>query len=124
MSDPRTGIQTNKPIPPWELPGCFRRDGEPHRGVLLQRMGTASVLVSAAALTPCLFGLPVAFGLPLSLATWILARSDLSKMQKGLMDPAGKSLTSYARYLALAGLVLNIGSKSLLGLICLCSQWG
>jgi hypothetical protein len=86
-------------------------------------MGIASVLCSAAALTPCLFGLPVVFGLPLSLTTWILARSDLSKMQKGLMDPAGKPLTSYARYLALAGLLLNLCSMSFWGLICLNSLW-
>jgi hypothetical protein len=27
---------TDRPLPPWELPGAFRRDITPHRGPLLE----------------------------------------------------------------------------------------
>jgi hypothetical protein len=39
------------------------------------------------------------------------------------MDPAGKESTSYARYLALAGLLLSLGSMILLALFGLGTLW-
>jgi hypothetical protein len=35
IDEHREGIQADKPGPPWERPGCFRLDCEPHRGELL-----------------------------------------------------------------------------------------
>jgi hypothetical protein len=33
--DSGKGKGTTEPVPPWEMPGSFRRDYEPHRGPLL-----------------------------------------------------------------------------------------
>jgi hypothetical protein len=35
-----TGIQSEKPIPPWNRPGCIRRDYEAHRGTAQPRSRT------------------------------------------------------------------------------------
>ena len=70
---------------PWELPGGFRRDAEPHRAeVLLFLERVNGVLVAAA-----LFVVPVALTLPFALALWWLARRDLRMMRAGRMDPRG-----------------------------------
>jgi hypothetical protein len=43
-----------------------------------------------------------AIGLPFGLAGWLLARRDLARMRKGLLDPDGEKPTRHAR---LAGLI-------------------
>ena len=106
MDDHREGIQVEKSVPPWERPGCFRLDCEPHRAGLLRLMGTASLIAGFLSLL-----LPFPFlviGLPLSVMTWLMARSDLAKMHKGLMDPGGKGVAMGAREEGLGGLVLNL----------------
>jgi hypothetical protein len=35
MDENCEAIQAEKPVPPWERPGCFRQGCEPHRGDLL-----------------------------------------------------------------------------------------
>jgi hypothetical protein len=98
---------TDRPAPPWERPGAFRRDCEPHRGPLVLSLGVAALYLSAylaaapLALQPALPWLPgrplPAWCLPLfplagfllSLAAWALARHDLALMRRGRMDPAG-----------------------------------
>lgn len=108
MDDHSEGIQVGKPIPPWERSGCFRMDCEPHRAGLLRPMGAASFMAGLFSLF-----LPFPFlliGLPLSVMTWLMARSDLAKMYKGLMDPGGKGLAIEAREAGLNGLVLNLWS--------------
>lgn len=69
MDDHREGIQADKPVPPWELPGCFRLDCEPHRGDMLKRLAIAGLIVGQA--TVCLPFLLVV-GIPLSVITWYL----------------------------------------------------
>jgi hypothetical protein len=39
-------------------------------------------------------------GMPLNLTTWYLARLDLAKMRKGLMDRGGEKVTAEARQTA------------------------
>ena len=91
MDDHREGIQAEKPVLPWEHPGCFRRDCEPHRGEILKVMAILGLIVSQ--LSMCL-PLLLVIGMPLNVTTWYLARLDLAKMRKGLMDPSGQKVTT------------------------------
>jgi hypothetical protein len=68
MDDNRTDIQTKKSVPPWERPGCFRLDCEPHRGMLLRWMGRASLIIGCISFIPLPFPIPVV-GLPFCLTT-------------------------------------------------------
>jgi hypothetical protein len=110
----------NWDIPPWELPGNFRRDAEPHRGPLLRKLADAGYVCSAASCCPFLFGVvfgvldnvgPVRFGgsgvivlaiavgllgVGLSIMTLVLARRDLAGMRSGLVDPTGEGETEFA----------------------------
>jgi hypothetical protein len=97
---------TDRPVRPWELPGAFRRDCEPHRGPLVVFLGRAAFALSFVLAAIPLVDLPVlqawrfpGWGLPLiplagtlpSLAVWALARHDLALIRGGWMDPAGES---------------------------------
>jgi hypothetical protein len=118
MDDHSEGIQSEKPIPPWEQPGLdcephrgeqpdfFRRDCEPHRGELLRLLGIASLIVGCMTF-PCA-SVPALVGIPLGLTTWFLARRDLAKMHQGRMDHAGERLTYEARSNALIGVALSV----------------
>jgi hypothetical protein len=105
-------------VPPWEQPGGFRLDGEPHRGDLLSGLGNTALVAgffafALASLGLGLLCLPVA--LPLGLAVWAAARRDLARMGRGLMDPRGEDKTEEARlsgraamWLGLLGVVLAL----------------
>jgi hypothetical protein len=81
-------------VPPWEHPGAYRRDCEPHRGEVLSALGTLSILLS---LIGCIsLGASAIVGFPLGLLVLYLARRDLAKMKVGQMDPHGASLTRSA----------------------------
>src|SRR5262249_2725145 len=105
MDHHHEGIQVEKPIPPWERPGCFRMDCEPHRAGLLRLLRPATVIAGLLSMLPFPF---LVIGLPLSVTTWLMAGSDLAKMHKGQMDPGGKGLAIQARAAGLGGLVLNL----------------
>ncbi len=98
MDDNHEGIHAEKPVPPWERPGCFRLDCEPHRGNLLQWIGIASAFLGCYSV--CLLCIPFAssllatVGLPLGITTRHLALHDLELMKKGRIDPRGKSKTT------------------------------
>lgn len=107
MDDHREGIQIEQPVPPWEQPGCFRMDCEPHRGELLIGAGRAVLILGIVSLLP--FGFLLApLAVPLGLATWFLALSDLGKMRQGLMDPDGKNLTTAAWKMSLGGVLMAL----------------
>src|SRR5262249_34087079 len=69
---------------PWEEPGAVRRACAPHRANLLAVLGKLSL---ALGLLSALFGVPLLVGLPVSLATVLLAGLDLERMAAGAMDP-------------------------------------
>jgi hypothetical protein len=104
-SDDRTGIGAEESVPPWERPGCFRLDCEPHRGNLLQLLGAACLITGVLSFFPVGFLAPV--GILLSLTTWGMIRRDLAKMRRGLMDPYGRGLTRGAWKLVSVGLLLS-----------------
>jgi predicted Zn finger-like uncharacterized protein len=64
-------------------PYFSRRDAEPHRGGLVLALGIGAIVGSFCA----------PFGLVLGVLAWVLGRSDLNKMKKGEMDPAGEGMT-------------------------------
>ncbi len=116
---------TDRPVPPWELPGAFRRDGEPHRRRLVVALGQAAFGLTfllggtPLALLPVLpwtrawefpewWGLPLLplLGIPPSLAAWALARHDLALIRRGHMDPAGEQAMRIGRWWGYAGMVL------------------
>jgi hypothetical protein len=95
VSDPR----------PWEEPGAVRRDCAPHRANLLAVLGRLSL---ALGLLSALFGVPLLVGLPVSLATVLLAGRDLERMAAGAMDPRGREATERARRRGEDGLFLSV----------------
>jgi hypothetical protein len=94
---------TDKPVPPWQLPGAIRRDCEPHRGPLLRRLGVLAVWLD---LLGVLFPPAVLPALPLGVAVWVMARRDLAGMRLGLVDPGGEADTRQARRDAICGVIL------------------
>jgi hypothetical protein len=79
---------------PWEQPGAFRLDCEPHRGGLIRGLGLwAQVTCVAGLCLPWL--LPISLGL--GLTAWLLARRDLLEMDAGLRDSAGRTATREGR---------------------------
>jgi hypothetical protein len=108
---------TDRPVPPWELPGAFRRDGEPHRADGLSRLANAghvacafalllSVSVGLAAFSSANWqeaevfaALVVLFAVPallLGVIALAQARRDLGLMLRGLMGPSGRDRTTKA----------------------------
>src|SRR4051794_2179718 len=120
---------TDRPLPPWELPGNFRRDYEPHRAGWLRLLaaltvgaGALCLLVSTAELvadlwplhSTALLSLPAvaAAGVTaLGALVWALARKDLALMRLGLMDPRGESATQRTQWQAALGALLAAASS-------------
>ena len=99
--------RTEEEVLPWERPGAFRRDGEPHRGLLILSLGQASMVCSLLAYCPCLFFV-APLGVALGLAAWLLGRRDLAGMRVGLVDPAGEPPTKLGRDRGIEGLVVGV----------------
>jgi hypothetical protein len=113
-------------VPPWERPGAFRLDAEPHRGVLLLVAGIAVLVLelvgffglsvlSSPRTDVALIGSGVVVVVPVTLALGLtvraLARRDLERMRRGMVDPRGEPLTADARRsgAAAAGVAVLIG---------------
>lgn len=144
------GSQVKESIPPWEQPGYFRLDCESHRGTLLVQLafptffpciGSFFCLMQSVwdfwlhyrivsvfeyisgndfhhwCLRILIFSL---CGVALALPAWTMARHDLVKMRKGLMDPSGKVATAGAWFFARLGLIVNGCVASFSALIFLC----
>jgi hypothetical protein len=123
MDEHREGIQDDESIPPWERPGCFRMDCEPHRGTLLWWLAFASLAFGSFALFPCCGWEPGLIGIPFGLCIRQLTKGDLAKMRAGLMDPAGEEDTAQAMSLSTYGLWLSIVGTIISGGACLLFSW-
>jgi hypothetical protein len=97
---------------PWERPGAFRLDCEPHRSSLLLALGQASLVLGLASWF-CL--LPAPPGLLLGVCVWIVSRHDLKLMHAGLMDRDGERGTRRATHAALVGAALSLVGGYFLG---------
>jgi hypothetical protein len=84
-------------------PGGYRRDWQPHRGTLVLVLGILSLVFSLAGIV-C-YGYFVGF--PLGLTAWILGHSDLGKMARNEMDPAGRNNTQAGMICGIIGTVLS-----------------
>jgi hypothetical protein len=105
---------TDKPVPPWQLPGAVRRDCEPHRVEFFQRLSLVTSLLAAAG---ALLVVPALLALGLAVAVWFMAGDDLALMRLGRMDPAGAADTSATQVDALAGALLPFFGWGLLALL-------
>jgi len=90
---------------PWEQPGAFRLDFEPHRGFLLN---VFAVLCALCGLASFVSVLPALLGLPASVAMWQTVQHDLGEIAAGRMDPHGQRLAEVALDFAGTGIALNL----------------
>jgi len=89
---------------PWEEPGNFRLDCEPHRGPLLMLLASASLGIGV--LSFCLL-VPGLVGLPLAVTVWLMAARDQKQMRAGRLDPRGLAQARIAYQYADAAVALN-----------------
>ena len=115
MDDHREGIQIEKPVPPWERPGYFRRDCEPHRSYLLWCLGFVSLFLGVLSLFPFCGLMPGIVGISLGLCSRYMAKADLAKMRSGRMNPYGEGVTDLAMSLINNGLGFSIFGTILWG---------
>jgi predicted Zn finger-like uncharacterized protein len=89
-----------------------RRDCEPHRGALLLTFGVLSLVM----LSMC----PLV-GVVLGGVAWVMGQSDLRKLRRGDMDPAGQGLTQAGWICGIIGALLNglftLGCAGMFGLM-------
>jgi hypothetical protein len=96
-----------EPGPPAHLEGApQRRDCDPHRGGLVTGLANASLILAGVSL--CLFGATAIIGVPLGIAAWIMAETDLGEMRQGRRDRAGYRETLAARNTAIGGVLLSL----------------
>jgi len=96
---------------PWEEPGAYRRDCEPHKGELLELLGSVSLMLGCIGFIS--LGATAVVGFPLGLLVLYLARGDLAKMKVGNMDPHGKLLTDSAWAQAGCGALVSLVALAL-----------
>jgi hypothetical protein len=106
---------------PWEKPGRFRLDCEPHRAGLLLLLGDISFWLAIVSLCTCL---PGVVSLPLGATVWVNARRDLERMHAGTMDPRGRDRTALARSGGGLGVVLTLLAWAVWGLSMLAMYQG
>ena len=87
---------------PW--PG--RRDGEAHRGNLINTLGSVSLMAGTLGL--CLPPLGHLIALGTGIPALVMARRDLERMRQGVLDPEGRLLTELGRNKSIVGVVLAV----------------
>jgi hypothetical protein len=100
ITDQPPGAEPWGGMPPWEQPGAFRLDCDPHRGDLLRTLAWADQTLGLFSLVPILGIVPGPGALTLALTVWLIATRDLRRMQRGVMDPEGRDMTRDARVTA------------------------
>jgi hypothetical protein len=83
-----------------------RRDAEPHRGGLIDDLGTISML--AGILTLCTGPVGMLVCLATGIPALVMARKDLEAMRLGKVDPQGHGKTDMGRVKALVGIILMV----------------
>jgi hypothetical protein len=86
---------------PWD-----RRDAEPHRGKLIDVLGSIALL--AGTFGVCVGGLGSLVALSTGIPALVMAKHDLDLMSRGEMDLAGRRDTVMGRSKALAGVVFAV----------------
>lgn len=88
--------------PPWET----RRDGEKHRGQLIDTLGTIALVCGV--LGSCTLGLGVLAALGTGVPALVMAKHDLERMNANQLDPEGRRMTELGRNKAVVGVVLAV----------------
>jgi hypothetical protein len=83
-----------------------RRDALPHRGRLIDGLGTVSVFGALGSFCTGPLGALVALGC--GLPALVMARTDLARMREGAIDPEGRSLTEFGQNKAVVGIALAV----------------
>jgi hypothetical protein len=81
-----------------------RRDAMPHRGSLIDTLGSVCLLAGVLSICLAVLAAPVALGT--GIGVLVMARHDMARMRRGEVDPAGRLQTEIGRNKAVAGLVL------------------
>jgi hypothetical protein len=89
-----------------QMEGKARKDGEAHRGGLIDTLGSVSLAVGAMSF--CLVGLGPAVALGTGVPAVAMANRDLDRMRTGMVDPAGRLATEHGRNKAVVGVVLAL----------------
>jgi hypothetical protein len=89
-------------LPPWPR----RRDGEPHRGKMIDTLGSVSLMCGTVGM--CLLFIGPAVALATGIPAIVMAYHDLERMQKGLTDPDGRRETELGRNKAIVGVVIAV----------------
>lgn len=98
LFDPLDGLA------PAEVAAHGRRDGDDHRGRLIDTLGTISLV--AGTLTLCTGPLGFLAALGTGIPAWVMADRDLPRMVTGMVDPQGRTTTEYGRNKAIVGVIL------------------
>jgi hypothetical protein len=80
--------------------GGLRRDCEPHRGSLILALGVIGLVASFLYIFAIV-------GLPLSIAAWSMAETDLKKMLNRDMDPEGRPNTQAGKVCGIFGTLIG-----------------
>jgi LSD1 subclass zinc finger protein len=94
------GEELDKGKHEWERRGAVRRDCDPHRGGLILTLGIVGLVASFLHILAIV-------GLPLSIAAWTMAQTDIKQINEGLMDPQGLSNTQAGRVCGIFGTVIG-----------------
>ena len=89
-------------VRPWEQSGSVRRDCDPHRAAMLHLLSVVGFWLCI--LLPCTAGISGVIGLALAVSVWRMARADMGRIERGLMDPDGWQGTKDALYLAVGAM--------------------
>jgi hypothetical protein len=83
-----------------------RRDAIPHRGPLIDTLGSISLATGALTLCTGPFGFitAMATGIP----ALVMAHNDLTRMRHGTVDPQGLGRTDTGRVKALIGIIMAV----------------
>jgi hypothetical protein len=82
-----------------------RRDAQPHRGGIIDTLGTISML--AGTLSLCTGPVGMVVSLATGIPALVMARNDLEQMRRGNVDAQGRSRTDLGRVKAIVGIILT-----------------
>lgn len=109
------GLMYEEEEAPWEGRDAIRLDCEPHRATLISRLGLASLVFGLASFCLGITGLA---GLPMGIATLVMAHRDIAKMRTGHMDRRGEKRTRQGGDMGLYGAVLSfLGAAFHIGMV-------
>ncbi len=94
----------------------MRLDCEPHRGKFVRFLGSLSLAFGILACCCAITGL---LAVPTGIAAWLMARADLAKMRKGLMDRGGEGKTQQGLNDGIIGIMFGLLGVILYGLLVL-----